>query len=107
MTRRGMGSEAEPVVSLAVVLQILPGIFEPHPVLLQEAVECMARFEAEGPPQLGSGEFAFAVLFKGDGFEGGAGEVGAGGGESGRQLVGKVDGDLHGASIAEVRSGMR
>jgi hypothetical protein len=89
------------VVSLAVLFEVLPAVVEPDPALLEEAVEFMARLKAEDAAELGGGQPTFAVLFEGNRFESGTGEVRTGGGKGDGQLVGKIEGDLHGASIAK------
>lgn len=95
------GSEVEPAVSLPILFQIPPGVFQPDFVLLQEAVELVARFKPQEAPELGGRKLAFAISFKGDGFKGGAGKVIAGCRQSSGKLVRQLEGDPHGPSIAE------
>ncbi len=92
------------MVSLPVTFQILPSVFEPDFVLLQKAVEFVARLESQQAAELRSGDLSFPVGFKGYGFEGGAGKVRAGGSQSSGKLVGKVESKLHASSIAEVEA---
>ena len=42
MTRRGMASESQLLVSLAIPFEVLPGIFQPYAVLLHSATETRA-----------------------------------------------------------------
>lgn len=80
-----------------IALEGLPGIVEPNLALLQEAVEFVARFEAEETLELGGGQLAFAVLFQSNRFT----ARGRSAKESRRQFVRKIDRNLHGSSIAE------
>jgi hypothetical protein len=83
------GSQAEPKVSLAVLLQILPGVFQPDLVLFQESIQFVARFKPQETPELGSGKLALAVSLEGNGFECGTREIlVAGSRQSSGELVG-------------------
>jgi hypothetical protein len=95
------GSEAEPPVSLPVLCEVLPSVVQPNLMLLQESVQFIARFEAEQTTELGRCQFAFTVSLESDSFEGGAREVRSGGGQSSRKLIGQIESELHGGSIAE------
>ena len=102
MTTRGKRLEAELAVGFPVLFEILPGIFEPDFVLLQKAIEFVARFEAQQPAELGSRDLAFAISLKGDRFEGDAGEVLPRGSQNSGKLVGQIESKLHDRSIGEI-----
>src|SRR4051794_30485078 len=95
------GSEAEPPVSLPVLFEVLPSVVQPNLMLLQESVQFIARFEAEQKTELGRCHFAFTVSLESDGFEGGAREVRSRGSQSSRKLIGQIECELHGPSIAK------
>jgi len=95
MTTRGMAQEAEPAVSFAIPLQILPGVLQPDLMLLQEAVKFVARFKAQKAAQLSGSELALAVSFESNGFESGAGEILAGSSQGNGKLVGQIERKLH------------
>ncbi len=94
--------EAELAMSLAVAIEVFQGIFQLDAVVFQESVDLHARLEAEELAQEGCGDFAGAVGFQGESFQGRTGEILALGGESREELVWKRDGDvLHGFRILE------
>ncbi len=85
---------------LAVLFKILPGVFEPYLVLLQETVKFVTRLKTQDTAELGGGEFAFAISFERDGFEGCAGQILTRLRQGNKKLVGNVEGELHCLSIA-------
>jgi|SRR5580704_1614868 len=94
--------QTELAVGLAVAFEVFERIFEFDAVVLEEGVDLHAGLEAEELAQQGCGDFAGAVGFDGEGFEGGAGEVLALRGEGCEEFVWKRDGDmLHGFRILE------
>jgi hypothetical protein len=88
-------------VSFTVAFQVFEGIFQFDAVLLEKAIHLHASLISEQAAELGRGELAFAVSFKGDGFEGGTADILAGRSQSSGKLVGKIEGKLHGAIVTE------
>jgi len=89
-------------MGFAVAFEVLDGVFQLDAMVFQEGVNLHAGLKAKELAQEGRRDFAGAVGFDGEGFQGGAGEILALGGESREELVGKRDGDvLHGFRILE------
>jgi len=89
-------------VGLAVAFEVFQTVFQLNAVVLEEGVDFHAGVEAKQAAQLGSGDFAGAVGFERQGFQGGAGQVLALGGEGRQKFVWKRNGDvLHGFRIPE------
>jgi hypothetical protein len=86
--------QAELAVVLTVAFEVFQCVFQLDAVVFQEGVDLHAGLKAKQLAQQGGGDFAGAVGFEGEGFQGGAGEILALGGESREKLVGKRDGDL-------------
>jgi hypothetical protein len=70
-------------------------------VFLEEGVDFHAGFVAEETADFAFGEAVGAVGLDSEGFHGGAGWVGTGGDKAGCEIVGDVEGDLHGFRVAE------
>ena len=86
---------ATPAVSLTIALQIFEGVFQFDAVFLQEAIYLHASLVSEQAPELTRRELVFTVSLKGDGLEGRAAKVLAGGSQGRGKIVGKVEGELH------------
>jgi hypothetical protein len=94
--------QTELAVGFAVAFEVFERVFEFDAVVFQEGVDLHTGLEAEELTQQGCGDFARAVGFESEGFQGGAGEVLALGGEGCEEFVWKRDGDvLHGFRIPE------
>jgi hypothetical protein len=92
--------QAKSAVSLAVSLQVLPGVFQPDLVLFQEPVQLVSRFNTQEAAKLRGCELAFTIRFESDGFEGRTGKVRTRPCQSGGKFVGKVEREVHARSIA-------
>ncbi len=94
--------QTEVAMGFAVAFEVFEGVFQLDAVVFEEGVDLHAGLEAEELAQQGCGDFAGAVGFEGEGFQGGAGEVLALRGVGCEEFVWKRDGDvLHGIRILE------
>jgi hypothetical protein len=94
--------QAELAVSFAVAFEVFNGVFELDAVVLEEGVDFHASLEAEQLAQQGRGDFACAIGFEGQCFQGGAGQVLALRGERCEEFIRERNGDvLHGFRILE------
>jgi hypothetical protein len=87
-------------MSFPVAFQIFEGVFQFDAVILEKAIQLHAGLVTEEAAELCGRELVLAVSFEGDGFHGRAGEVLAGGSQGSEKLVGEIEDELHGGSIA-------
>ncbi len=90
---------AKPTHGFAVLLEVVDGVVVGDAVLLEELVDLHAGAIAEEALDLALVEMAGAVGVDGEGFEGGAGGVLAGGAELVGEGVRDVEGHLHGDRV--------
>jgi hypothetical protein len=90
-------------VSFGVVFRVFLGRVKPDLVLFEEGIQFVAGCKAQKVLELGRGELAFPISLESNGFESGAGEVLAGGSQGSEKLVGEIEDELHGGSIAGKR----